>query len=200
MSFQFDNCTFENNTAHTKYYEVLYTDVHGQAQEGYGKGGGVGLFLDSGIHNVQVLFLGCKFFANHAFVGSGLSVHICGKTNQTTNNITVETKSSLFESNGCNHTKYEGFGGGAHLIFDTFLERSGITNSHYLVRNVTFTDNCAKLGGGAYHFSDRDRADSSNDVLFDDCKFKQNKAHLGSAVAMTPNLFFKMSSGYPGIQ
>ena len=33
-------------------------------------------------------------------------------------------------------------------------------------------------------------------MMFDQCTFKQNKAHLGSAVAMTPSLFLKSSSGY----
>ena len=35
-----------------------------------------------------------------------------------------------------------------------------------------------------------------NFMLFDDCKFNRNRAHMGSAVAMTPYVFQKLSSGF----
>ena len=36
MTIQFVNCTFLKNIAHTKHYSILFTDVSGKPQEGYG--------------------------------------------------------------------------------------------------------------------------------------------------------------------
>ena len=47
------------------------------------------------------------------------------------------------------------------------------------------------------YFSDRSRKDDqTNSVIFDQCIFKCNKAHLGSAVDMIPNIYFKLSAGF----
>lgn len=45
-----------------------------------------------------------------------------------------------------------------------------------------------------YYFSSR-QTFISNSMLFDTCTFKRNKAHMGSAVAMVPNIFFRLSTG-----
>ena len=103
--------------------------------------------------------------------------------------------------NGCyksNTTYYTGFGGGANLVFSTSMTRSGLSNNHYYLRNVTFIENCAQVGGGVYYYSYSGRSEeiNTNSMIFDDCTLAQNKAHLGSAVAMTPNTFHKLTSGY----
>ena len=129
MTIQFDNCTFRNNTAHTEHYNL------GQTLTGYGRGGGAYVLIDSGFADVHILFLGCKFIANHAFIGGGLSINIHGRINRETSNVTVEIEDSLFKHNGCsNHSVHSGFGGGVHFAFNTFLEGTGIVNCHYLVR------------------------------------------------------------------
>ena len=192
-SYYFDNCTFENNFAHTNYHNLYHTDNNRGIQlEGYGQGGGISLVLENGISNVHVLFLNCEFVANNAFLGGGLFASIGGSRHSLTSNVSVEIRDSFFERNGCNDTK-QAFGGGADLTFDT---KSGIINSHYLMRNVTFANNCALLGGGVYYFSDPGSSESSNSILFDDCTLKGNMAHLGSAIAMTPNHFLKLFKGY----
>lgn len=58
MTFQFDNCTFENNIAHTKHNKNFYTDTLGMADEGQGRGGGVYILLKSGLTDVNISFLG----------------------------------------------------------------------------------------------------------------------------------------------
>ena len=198
MIFLFQSCTFENNIAHTKHYKLRYTDVPGEMQNRYGSGGGAHLSIGRGL--VSMSFLGCQFVGNQAFAGGGLAVEIVGKSDHVhkTNNVTVQIKDSQFKDNGCgeNNTVY---GGGTALAF---LDRLSISNNHYLMINVSFTNNCAELGGGVSYYSYRERPESSNGVnsmLFDNCTFKQNEAHTGSAVSMTPDLFLKQSSTYVAI-
>ena len=199
-SYYFDNCTFEKNSANTNHHKLYRTDLYddeGTQLEGYGQGGGINLVLESGINNVRVFFVNCEFIANSAFLGGGLFVSIRGSSHSVTSNVSVEISDSLFEGNGCHNTKKQGFGGGADLSFDTYhSDRTGIIKSQYLMRNVSFVNNCAMLGGGVYYFSDPETTNSSNAILFDDCTLKENKAHLGSAVAMTPNHFLKLFKWY----
>ena len=193
--FQFHDCTFENNTANNSHYDYTYTDILGEVNEGFGRGGGVYVLLSSGLTNVSVSFIGCKFIANNAFLGGGLSVKIYGNG---TSNIHILITNSVFERNGCNkHTA--GFGGGAHLTLHTSLHNLSVTDSHYFLKNVIFIANCAELGGGIYHYSNRqDYQDiqNSNSMTFDDCTFKENEAHMGSAIIMAPDVNRRLSVGY----
>ena len=201
MTIQFVNCTFLKNIAHTKHYSILFTDVSGKPQEGYGRGGGVHVSVKNSLDDIHVSFLGCNFTANQAFIGGGLSVKIhggSGETAQDMKNITVEVIESLFELNGCRSPNHTYFGGGIHLTFsDVLLDQSTINNCHYLVRNVSFVGNCAELGGGVFYLSDRgSNATTNNSLLFDNCTFTKNTAHIGTAVDVTPNIFFKSLIGF----
>ena len=198
MSLEFDSCNFVNNTAYTRYYDYLYTDNSGKVKKGYGRGGGAYLSLKNGLQNVHVKFVNCNFLMNKAFLGGGLSVKISGgKNQQTTTNVSVEIVDSTFECNRCNETKRAtGFGGGVHLSFDAF-NKSKTTDSQFILRNVTLSRNCAQVGGGVLYFSSRQNvSDDTNAVLFDDCKFTRNKAHMGSAVNMMPSVFQRLSTGH----
>ena len=198
MSLEFDSCTFESNIAFTRYYDYLYTDNSGEFRKGYGRGGGAYLSLKN-LRNVHVKFANCNFAKNEAFLGGGLSVKISGGKNHqhTTTNVCVEIVDSYFEHNGCNEVeRTTDFGGGAHLSFDAF-NKSKTTHSQYIIRNVTFNGNCAQVGGGVLYFASRQNiSDDMNVVLFDDCKFTGNKAHMGSAVNMMPNVFLRLSTGH----
>ena len=151
MAFQFDNCTFENNTAHTYSYDFGYTNGLGVVEEGYGSGGGTFLIILNRLRDIHISFSNCNFSTNQAFIGGGLSLITYGlkaKSGQETNNITVDINNSLFLQNGCKVAKYTHLGGGAYLSFSTYSHGSGINNSHYRIQNVSFIENCAELGGG----------------------------------------------------
>ena len=195
--FHFDDCTFENNTAHTRYYDFLYTDNTGRVQKGHGRGGGAYISLGNGFTNIAVSFSNCRFTNNKAFLGGGLSVKISAGTHQQTSNVTVKITDTIFEHNGCNQTKRTtGFGGGVHLSFDTFNGQN-INNNHYIIRNVNFSRNCAQVGGGMFYFSSRHRNlnDDTNTITLDECRFIRNRAHMGSAVNMMPDIFLRQSTG-----
>ena len=198
MTFRIHNCSFENNTAHTMKYKIGYTNNLGEPEEGYGTGGGVHFSIKYGIQNVSVSFSNCKFLANQAFVGGGLAIKTYGaRCPNETYNVTVEIRDSVFIKNGCSDVQYTYFGGGAHLHLATYLV---ISHSHYTVVNVSFIDNCAELGGGVFYSSDRTIQSFSdnmnNSVLFDNSMFQGNKAHIGSAIVMIPDMFLKLTTGY----
>ena len=203
MIFQFQNCTFENNTANTSHYHHLYTNVHGKARKGYGRGGGVYVLLSSGLRNVSVSFCDCTFTGNRAFIGSGLAVRIYGEKSKPTADIQITVKDSNFRTNGCNDNKNKnpGLGGGAHLTFASHLRKSYIFNSHYIIKNVQFMENCAELGGGVNHISGKqlqnfDDDHGSNSIIFDNCSFEGNAAHVGSAIYLASSIHTRLSTGH----
>lgn len=134
VSFQFEQCIFANNTAHTRYYHSFYTNEFGAAQSGYGRGGGVFLALENEMTytTVSISFVSCEFSKNIAFLGGGLSVSI-GKTINTLikTEIIVSMKDSTFNSNGCSNSKNTSVGGGANLS----INKAG---GMYNFQNVTF--------------------------------------------------------------
>ena len=213
MTFQFRNCTFENNKARNKHFSRLFIN---DIQKGYygGEGGGVYLSIGrkNGISDVSVSFLNCTFADNRALIGGGLSVKVYGKRkfgNKSANNISIVITDSWFKDNGggyggchddpCSTNECTQFGGGAYFSWSKLSENS-IEDCHYQLTRVHFFKNCAQYGGGVYYYSDRSSRHSvsmKNSVLFDDCSFYHNRAHIGSAVDMTPSIFHKLSSGYP---
>ena len=150
-----------------------------------------------GISNVSVSFSSCLFKSNE---GGGISVKTyIGKTTQTMTNIQVEISDSLFTENGCTLTNLTYYGGGACFAFATYQYGLAISESHYLVRNVSFINNCGKIGGGVIYLSGQNRITSAeimkNSMEFENCDFSNNSADFGSAVFMSPNVFNKLSSG-----
>ena len=202
MIFQFQDSTFENNTANTSQYYSLYTNVLGKARKGYGRGGGVYVLLSSGLRNVSVNFWNCTFIGNRAFVGSGLAVRIYGEKSKPTVDIHVTVMDSNFRKNGCddNKSKNPSLGGGAQLTFASHLRKSYVINSHYIIRNVQFTENCAELGGGVNHISGKQIQNfnddhGSNSITFDNCSLEGNTAHMGLAVFLASSIHTRLSTG-----
>ena len=199
VQFKFEHCAFERNVAHTRYYRSYYTDEFGSPRTGYGQGGGVFLAFERSITqgNVRVIFSHCTFKENEAFFGAGLSVKIgVGRTELIITKIVVIVENSVFELNGCNKTKnnqwHARIGGGVYINYYSMksLDNSG---SEYHFQNVNFTKNCAELGGGVYFFSFRQA--TNNSLEFEHCRFEKNRAHIGSAVDLTPNNFVKLTTG-----
>ena len=206
MMLVFESCQFLGNSAHidrSNCQRTAHSDVLGDAQRRNEQGGGAYVLIKSDAVNIYLSFINCNFADNKAFIGGGLSVIIEGGN---VNNIKVDIKDSHFKNNGCENKYYTkdsdcdvhthtGFGGGIQLAFSSSKQMNDIvSHSRYLIRNVSFINNCAEVGGGVSYFSYRGTA-NTNSILFDGCTFKENIAHIGSAVAMTPNRFSKISSG-----
>ena len=181
--FHFDSCTFENNTAHTVHYNHIYNDATELVHDG---GGGVNLILGPGLNNVSIHFTGCKFLGNQAFHGSGLAIKIVGEMGRKTESVKVEILDSTFQHNGRNDVS---FGGGVYVtLYDNNNYSSDHTYSivgcHCIMKNTSFEGNLAEHGGGVYFFSIKQP--DSNSLVFSNCSFKRNMAHIGSAVLLSP--------------
>ena len=95
-------------------------------------------------------------------------------------------------------TNHAGLGGAVQIAFKTFDNSGGISDAHYLLHNVNFSNNYAEMGGAVSYYSSRgpQAFRHVNSMLINNCIFKHNRAHIGSAVAMIPNLYMKLSSGF----
>ena len=164
------------------------------------------MYISDGLKNESISFIACKFISNHAFIGGGLSVNIQSKRGHETQNITVKIIDTLFQGNGYggenNSDKHAEFGGGLHITFTRLdsITVGGISDTSYHLQNVNFINNYAELGGAVFHFSYREKWENfsnTNFMRFDNCTFSSNQAHMGSAVAMVPYIFQKLSSWFP---
>ena len=200
VQFEFEYCTFERNVPYTRFYHSYYTDEFGSPRTGYGQGGGVFLAFERSITqgDVRVFFSHCTFTENQAFFGGGLSVKIGVGTSQIMiTKIIVIVENSVFKLNGCNKTTnnqwHTRIGGGVYISYYS-IKSFNSSGSEYHFRNVNFTENCAELGGGVYFFSFR-QASNKNSLQFKSCIFEKNRAHIGSAIDLTPSNFVKLSEG-----
>ena len=186
ITFNFDNCIFEQNIAHTKYYHHLYTDDLGQPVSGYGLGGGAAILLERDLTDIHATFSGCMFLKNEALLGGGL-VSMIGAPDSESRNISVRVEDSLFEENGCSSSNPTASGGGIHINFT----HSTTTTNQFIIHNVTFHKNCATYSGGGlrfYSYSSDISRNNSNAVEIDKCRFEGNRAHTGSAIVITPSV------------
>jgi hypothetical protein len=194
--YYFEDCTFARNIPHTRFYNLEYTDELGQPISGFGRGGGVFLAFEIPLTDVHAEFSNCRFLENAGFLGGGLSVDITGGETDEATNITVIVRDSIFEVNGCSPETPTGSGGGALLSFYT-LNRQKLSSSQFYFLNVNFSSNCAELGGGVYFFSDRREGRNDwNSLTFERCTFTRNRAHTGTAIDLTPNIFDRLSDGF----
>ena len=200
ITFRFVNCVFQENVAHTEYYDYLFTDDFGEPIDGYGLGGGAAMLFEGNLGDVVTNFLECVFKRNVAFLGSGLVLKIKEvPDSETKNNIRIRIEHSLFEENGDN----AGLGSmtaanAAGLLIN--LKGANPNSKHsVVVHNVTFNRNSAQFGGGLYFYSDVDRYKSAvkhtNVITIDSCTFDGNTAHTGVAVDITPNVFQRVQTG-----
>ena len=196
VSMNFNNCTFRDNVAHTTFYDYLYTDDLGNPVTGYGFGGGAAILLEGNLTDVHIAFSNCTFERNEAFKGAGLAVSIEGMQYSKTRNVTVSLESCSFRENGNSDSKLTVSGGGMHVNFASeSQDTSSFESNHISMYGVHFSQNHAHFGGGLYFYSDLDR-NQSNTIHIEKCMFKENMAHTGSAVDITPNVFQRSIRGY----
>ena len=202
ITLLFENCTFINNNSSFESQPIDYR--YGFLEGNDRNGGGVYVVVKDGSQNVYISFADCNFTANQAYFGGGMSVNFQNDNgNNMIKNITLEVEDSHYELNGCRGSaKDSKYGGGLGLKFssaDLGGSGSGVHDCHFIVRNVTFIENCALIGGGVYYFSYHGKQESNypqSSAQIDACRFKHNKGHVGSALAMIPDIFLKAHMGY----
>ena len=200
ITLSFEKCKFMNNTASLISQAIDFRD--GFLSGNDRNGGGVYVVVKDSAHNVHISLTQCYFTANQATYGGGMSVDLHNDNDNMITNITIEIKDSHFVRNGCWQSKDSTYGGGLGLKFssmDLSGSESGVRDCHFRLKNVIFMENCALIGGGVYYFSYNGRHESqsqSSSTEFDACQFEHNKGHVGSALAMIPDVFLKAHQGY----
>ena len=198
MMFKFDGCKFVNNGV---YFENQCNYVLANAtmliNDNQREIGGVHVFIGSGLKNINFSFHNCDFLENWACLGSGLHVQVFGMNDRNTEQIHFEVYKSTFSRNGFYNS---GFGGGANIVLDTDSDEANMSDVHFIFKDVNFTENKAAYGGGVYIYSTKqalfDTLDP-NTVVFENCKFVNNSAFMGSAVILLPSVLFRMLIGRP---
>ena len=199
ITFRFINCVFQENIAHTRYYDFIFTDDFGEPVDGYGLGGGAAMLFEGNLGDVHAIFSKCVFKRNVAFLGSGLVLRIKEiPDSETSNNIHVRVEHCLFEENGVSLMPNTTAAGGGGLLIN--LKGINPNGKHSItVDNSTFKGNVARFGGGLYFFSDVDSYKSTvkqtNIIIIERCNFDSNTAHTGAAVDITPNIFQRVQTG-----
>ena len=187
------NCTFENNGAFTTPQdESLFVRSTGLNFQGFGRGGGLCIFLRGRSNANKFEVVDCTFLANSANRGGGLYIAF---KDEARNN-TMYIYNSTVDSNISNDVG----GGGVQLGFLSYdqNEPGQLTENQILFEDTYFVRNSAfNLGGGVYIISSRDysRAVSSNIIRFTQCTWVDNKALLASAVDISPSVWDLLTQG-----
>ena len=187
LTVSLERCVFADNIDSGESFTFLYGNLSGR-----GRGGGLFIRVEDFPTKMAVIITDCKFEGNTAHLGAGLSVSLRG---DRLTKYTIVIKDSIFSRNGCGNLSSLGAGGGAFISFENSKLTKGTDSQFYWV-NTTFMENCATLGGGTFFFSNKYVTDQTGTVLFEQCTWSRNRAHIGSAVLLTPNVFVRASIGH----
>ena len=190
--FIFKNCLFLNNKQSTTGNYTFIT-AFGAILPGTGRGGGLEIVLTSRSAFNKVIVSNCTFTGNTAFLGGALAI-ICQGLSRT-NDVLIED--SLFSQNGCREGLRSGSGGAMLLGYSFYNKKSPqVSGNNISISNVTFSENCAEVGGGTTFFSSRSRESYfNNTVSFTKCKWIKNTARVGAAIDISPHTNDRLSGG-----
>lgn len=182
LFYTFERCKFINNVADTK----RDSKISGFSR--FDKGGGIAVFLRS--HDgVKVIIENATISGNEASTYGG-GVYATFHNDARNSEITVK---------GSNYSQNKARYGGGH--YSGYLHRRShnhtpLNCSHTFIQNQ-FTENHAHYGGGMSVFSTKTKISNPNgNVSFDECTWRQNSGHFGSAVAVLPNAWNINTDGY----
>ena len=183
-----DGCLFAKNIDKSESYSFLYGNLQGK-----GRGGGLYLITEESSKKIIAKITKCQFEHNIAHLGGGMSISLKG---DNATDYTVTVTDTILSRNGCNNKLGTNIvGGGAFLSFENSRLTEGTRNVLHFI-NVTFTQNCADLGGGTFFFSNKYTTAQTGLIKFERCNWYRNKAHIGSAVLLTTNVFVRAQVGY----
>ena len=195
VTIRVSHCTFEHNRATFPGFSSAFNEFN-QSYMGTGRGGGLDVILSRNASYNSIQVFNCRFRNNTAYVGGGLAVQLYDDSNH--NSISIER--CVFEQNGCVEGLRTGSGGGVHFGYsfntDETLEPK---NNQFLIRNSTFRQNCAHLGGGLTLFTSRSNQIEtalSNNFLLDNCSWTGNIAYVGTAVDISPHVQDRTREGF----
>jgi len=173
------NCTMANNLACTK----LDDTISGFSR--FDKGGGLFAII-IGVSRVFFKIINCSISNNTAYsYGGGLYTSFHGKA--------LNSSYSISDSNiSFNKARH---GGG---LFSGYLHNHSVPmNCSYLYDRVLLKNNAADFGGGLSVYSTTTRVKNTIPLLmFVNCTWISNEALFGSALAVLPNAWNELATGY----
>ena len=189
-SFEFFNCTFEDNYSFLKNpSEYTFIAPGATSHIAFGRGGGLTLYFRGKAQLNQVTIKSCTFARNTALFGGGLLSEFQG--NATNNTVIVGL--SQFLNNTCPYKPYVGTSGGGVRVGFTFISSNSTIQAPsniFFMETVTFIGNKAYVGGGLSFITGRQQRRSESESLYNDfflgnCTWINNTARLGAAVDVT---------------
>ena len=191
--FTFRDCQFLSNRQ-TAEHDQTFLTTFGLTFPGSGQGGGLEIRLKENAAHNNITISNCTFSNNSAFMGAGLAVTVRWESHH--NFITV--LNSTFEENGCQEGQRSGSGGGA--LFGYKFNRNGkaqANNNNISIIDVIFRENCAEGGGGgtAFYSSYSEYRKLNNIIIFSNCSWIANKARVGAAIDISPQIADRLSGG-----
>ena len=177
VHYSLKDCVFEHNKAEPSNGTCLNNSCTRVYKRGIG--GGLGVFITGSGNSLSIH--NCEFSRNAAHTtGGGLYVQF----EQLTFNNSVLVEKSRFDKNNARWV-----GGGAHILYLNYKKSSPLRNK-VVFKNVTFTSNSAKTGGGtgiSSVYSDYQHQPNDT-VVFESCHWEDNKAVFSAAIDISPYL------------
>ena len=209
-NYTIQNCTFTNNNATSLKQIYIRSD---SAFYGFGRGGGLAVYLDGSTNWCSLTILECIFQNNSAYLGGGIFVMF--RRNTWHNSVTVKD-SDFIENHAISFLPQSdddterseiqkllqrkgGGGGGAGGGFLFSKNNQDPLNNSLVYRNCRFIGNHADgNGGGLSIFSTRmvssDNA-KKNSIRLINCSMHNNSAYVGSALDLSPEVYDRLGCG-----
>ena len=189
-TYTIDSCTFQNNIARVN--EILNITLVSFIPQGadhwaFGRGGGLSVFFKGNARNNSIFVKNSTVLDNQALWGGG----IFSEFQDFSESNILHVHSTIVERNRCyNDSSFnEGTGGGGVRLGIIFynLTSEGYSyahNNHFLFENCSIVENDAYWGGGTSFYAARETQSviPTNTLTFVNCKWRFNRARLGSAV------------------
>ena len=170
--YNITGCNFKNNSAYSKYNSSQNEFL----AEGFNRGGGLSVVIDTNSNKNTVLVADSNFTDNSASWGGGLFIEIIANSS----NNTVNISNCHFHNNSSPQLG----GGGAVIGYQHYQDLYPQDNS-IIFENCSFECNKALFGGGVSAYA----SPSQNKMIFRHCNWTRNVALLGSAVDISPQVW-----------
>ena len=188
--YMIKNCTFSNNIASAVDEESeRYYRPSGNTFQGLGRGGGLCVHFRGHAENNTIDIHNCTFINNSAIWGGGLYVSV--RDSSVANNIHVYDSMLLINRATPN-------GGGGIGVGFQYFEPYELQRNTIGFHRCSIEGSSSEIGGGTYIFSSSSANlnDLRNEIVFEDCIWKQNKGKFGAAVNVATDIWNSFQTGY----
>ena len=185
-------CSFKSNYASLLDTSSASYIKSSMSFQGFGKGGGIALYINGYSISHSIIITNCTFFNNSAVFGGGIFVQF----RDSPINISLIVKGNNFKNNSC----YLYGGGGVSLGFVIRDQDSNevIQNTVSFI-DCIFEENSAKgNGGGLSIFSTKGVSTKfrvTNVINLVNCQWRSNHAFVASAVDIAPEVYSRLGIG-----